>query len=1080
MNRILIILFSVGLKNNISNEFLKSIINVLFFCIIFFPQDILSQDDDLVQFNYSDDIVWNNPEWENPEIFQINREEPVATFYSYKTSKEALLNEDWKNSTYYKSLNGKWHFYYSNDVKSRPTGFYDNEYDFSKWDLIETPSNWELKGYGIPFYTNKKYMFPANPPFIPHEQNNNGSYIKFFEIPDDWSGKDIYLHFEGVSGAMYIWLNGVRVGYSEGSKTPAEFNITNYLLKGKNKLSVQVMRWSDASYMEDQDFWRLSGIERDVYLYAQNKVSLKDFKVKSDLINQYNDGDFKLDLKIDNNSLKTSGTKITVKIFDNKEEIFKEEKDLNLDLGVNNSTFEKLIPDVKHWNAESPYLYDLLIEINGEEVQATKISIGFRNIEIKNNQFLVNGKPILMKGVNLHDHDQKSGHTVSEELLKKDLELMKKNNINSIRCSHYPKNPFFYRMCDKYGFYVIDEANIETHGMGHTTDGGEYAIKNRKEKQSKHPAYLKNWKKMHLDRTIRMFERDKNHPSIVIWSLGNEAGNGENFFSTYEWLKNNDNSRPVQYEGSTEFLNTDIHVPMYHSIKTIKNYAENSPTRPLVLCEYSHAMGNSVGNLQEYWDVIESYDVLQGGFIWDWVDQGILTKNEEGEEYWAYGGDLGGENFQNDENFCNNGLVNPDRSPHPSLREVKKVYQSIKFNIKNIENREFLISNKYDFKNLNEFYFDWKLLRNGNQISKGRIKEFDLLPHKSKLIKIDISDLHDLGEYHLNIYAKKKFHQGLIPKDYIVAYDQFFLGENKITINENFNEKAIKITQNKNRIDLNGESFKISFNKENGRLSEINYGKENIILQGIKPNFWRAPIDNDYGFSMPFKLRAWKKASKKQDFENIKVKNLKSQGVEVKTRYYMPDVKGFVELIYSVSTNGKINVKTSLSEISKKLPMLPLFGTNFIINDSYDNIKWFGRGPHENYQDRKTSALLGVYNYKVFQMYFPYIRPQENGNRTDTRWISLTNKNGNGIIIEASNIFEFSSHHQYNDDFDGGNRKTQTHTYDIIRRPIINLNINYKQMGVGGDNSWGAQPHEQYKIKPGNLSFNYSISPIRK
>ena len=1050
---------------------------VVIICFLLNPKQLFSQDKITKQFNYSDNIVWQNPEWENPEIFQVNREEPTATFYSYKTSEDALINEDWNNSSYYKSLNGKWHFYYSNDIKSRPKRFYDNEYDFSNWDLIEAPSNWELKGYGIPFYTNKKYMFPANPPFIPHDQNNNGSYIKFFEIPEQWSGKDIHLHFEGVSGAMYIWLNGVQVGYSEGSKTPAEFNITNYLIEGKNKLSVQVMRWSDASYMEDQDFWRLSGIERDVYIYAQNKINLKDFKVKTDLINQFNDGDFKIDLKIDNKTSKKENTNATVKILDNGQEIFNEERNLQLDPGINNIFFEKLIPGIKQWSAETPYLYDLLIEINGEEIQATKISIGFRNIEIKNNQLLVNGRPILMKGVNLHDHDQTTGHVVSEELLKIDLELMKKNNINSIRCSHYPKNPFFYRMCDKYGFYVIDEANIETHGMGHTTDGGEYAIKNRKDKQSRHPAYLKNWEKMHLDRTIRMFERDKNYPSIITWSIGNEAGNGQNMTTIYKWLKSHDSTRPVQYEGATEFQNTDIYAPMYHTIKMIKNYAENDPSHPLVLCEYSHAMGNSVGNLQEYWDVIESYDVLQGGFIWDWVDQGILTHNEMGEKYWAYGGDLGGGNFHNDKNFCNNGLVNPDRSEHPSLKEVKKVYQSIKFEIKNIESREFLISNKYDFKNLNEFYFEWELLKNGNKISKGRIKEFDLEPYKSKLIKIDIPEIDELDEYHLNIYAKKKLNENLIPKDYVVAYDQFFLGGKKISLNKDINKGTIKISQNNKKLDLMGEGFKISFNKENGRLTEINYGNGNIILQGIKPNFWRAPIDNDYGFSSPYKLKVWKQASKNQNFENIMIKNFKGDRVEIKTKYYMPDIKGFVEVIYNVNSNGKINVKTTLSEISKALPMLPLFGTNFIINESYDNVKWHGRGPHENYQDRNTSSLVGIYNFKVSQMYFPYIRPQENGNRTDTRWLSLKNSEGNGIIIEASNVFEFSSHHQYNEDFDGGNQKLQTHTYDIIRRPIVNLNINYKQMGVGGDNSWGAQPHEEYKIKPENLTFNYSISP---
>ena len=1053
----------------------KISIMVVIICFLLNPKQLFSQGKITKQFNYSDNIVWQNPEWENPEIFQINKEEPTATFYSYKLPDKALINDDWKNSSNYKSLNGKWHFFYAEEIKTRPSKFHQNEYDFSSWDLIDIPSNWELKDYGTPFYTNIKYMFPANPPFIPHKQNNNGSYIKKFDIPDGWSGKDIYLHFEGVSGAMYIWVNGHEIGYSEGSKTPAEFNITDYLTEGENKLSVQVMRWSDASYLEDQDFWRLSGIERDVYLYAQNKVTIRDLKVESDLINKFKDGDFKINLKIDNNSKKISNRKISVKIIDNNKVVFEEKKIVELNPGRNNVFFEKIISNVKHWNAETPNLYDLLVELDGKELQATNIKVGFRNLKIENSQFLVNGKAILMKGVNLHDHHQSNGHVVSEELLLKDLMLMKMNNINSIRCSHYPKNPFFYRMCDQYGFYVVDEANIEIHGMGTTNQG--HNLSNDLKKQSKHPAYLPKWKKMHLDRTIRMYERDKNYPSIVIWSLGNEAGNGENLFATYDWLKKNDNSRPVQYEGATKFSNTDIQAPMYPTIETMKDYADSKPSRPLILCEYAHAMGNSVGNLQDYWDLIETYDIMQGGFIWDWVDQGILSTNDSGEKFWAYGGDLGGKDYQNDQNFCNNGLVNPDRSEHPSLNEVKKVYQSIKFELINVQKKQLLITNKYDFKNLDDFYFEWKLMKNGYKISEGKIEVFNLEPYTSKLIKLDLPTITDDGEFYLNIYAKKIKKGNLILKDHIVAYDQFFLEGKQELISEKSNKKFIEIVQNKKRLELNGEKFKVSFNKENGVLTEINYDDENILLEGIKPNFWRAPTDNDYGYFMPFKLKVWKNGSLNQTLKSIEIKDFKSEGVEVKTKYYIPDVKGFVEVKYRVDTNGKINVNISLSEISNNLPMMPKFGTNLMINENYNNVKWYGRGPHENYQDRNTSSLVGVYESKVSQMYYPYIRPQENGNRTDTRWASFTNSKGKGIIIKGENIFEFSAHHQKNSDFDGGNRKSQTHSTDIIKRPIINLNIDHKQMGVGGDDSWGKLPHEKYQIKPENLNYSYSISP---
>ena len=1053
----------------------RGLLSVILTGSFFFSKEILSQGQNQLNFEYSDDLTWEKPEWENPEIFEINRENPKATFYSYKSSQKAIENDNWENSSYYKSLNGNWHFFYAEDIKSRPKKFYENNYNHSAWNLIEVPSNWELKGYGIPFYTNIKYMFPSNPPYIPHDINNNGSYIKFFEIPDDWSNKDVFLHFEGVSGAMYVWVNGNKVGYSEGSKTPAEFKITDYLIKGKNKISVQVLRWSDASYMEDQDFWRLSGIERSTYLRAENKLSLIDFKIKNDLINQFRDGDFSIDLEILNNETKITKKEIEIKILDKNKVIYGEQKTVSFKPGKNDIKFEKIIKDVKQWNAETPNLYQLLIELKGDQIQATKIDIGFRNIKIEKNLLLVNGKPILMKGVNLHDHDQISGHVVSKELLIKDLELMKKNNINSIRCSHYPKNPFFYRMCDKYGFYVIDEANIETHGMGTTNQG----LENRPEKQAKHPAYLKNWENMHLDRTIRMFERDKNYASVVIWSLGNEAGNGQNMFTTYNWLKNNDTSRPVQYEGATKFSNTDIQAPMYHTIEMIKNYAENEPSRPLILCEYAHAMGNSVGNLQDYWDVIESYDILQGGFIWDWVDQGILTKNEVGEKFWAYGGDLGGEDFQNDKNFCNNGLVNPDRSIHPSLKEVKKVYQNIKFKFEDFQSKEILISNKYDFKNLNEFYYDWEILKNGNKVLEGSIKEFYLKPQDSKLIKLDLPEISNESEYFLNIYAKKKDKSDLIPKNHIVAYEQFFLGGKRIFQNKSRESEVVKVSQNKNTLNLKGENFNIKFDKNNGLLTEIDYGNGNIIIEGIKPNFWRSPTDNDYGYFMPFKLKVWKKASKNQILESFKFKNYKKEGVQVKSKYILPSIKGSVEISYIINTNGKIDVKTSLTNISSNLPILPKFGTNFIINKKYNKAKWYGRGPHENYQDRKTSSLFGIYESYVSDLYYPYIRPQENGNRTDIRWLTLTDPYGKGIIIETQEVFEFSAHHQKNEDFDGGNRKSQTHTTDIIKRPIVNLNIDYKQMGVGGDNSWGMLPHKKYQINPKDLIFRYSISPYK-
>lgn len=1018
--------------------------------------------------------TWENPEWENPAIFEINREKPTASFYKYTDETTALKNDSWGNSSLYKSLNGTWQFYYADSVQARPTNFHVAEFDTSGWNSIQVPSNWEMKGYGIPIYTNNKYVFPANPPFIPHEMNNNGSYKRNFEIPTTWTGKDIYLHFEGVSGAMYFWVNGEFVGYNEGSKTAAEFNISKVAKPGKNSIAVQVLRWSDASYMEDQDFWRLSGIERDVYVYATEKISLRDFRVVADLENDYKDGVFNLTIDVENKTNSNAEKTVKIKILDVKKEVFSDEKTTNLAIGNNTISFEKKIPNIKTWNAEKPNLYTLLMTINGE---STAVKIGFRNIQIKNAQFLVNGKAVLIKGVNLHDHDDKTGHVISEALTIKDMEIMKQNNVNAIRCSHYPKNPFFYRLADKYGFYVIDEANIETHGMGATNQG----LDNNKKKQSVHPAYLPEWEAAHLDRTIRMFERDKNHASIVFWSLGNEAGNGQNFYKTYEWLKKKDTTRPTQYEGATGYENTDIQAPMYWKIEKMIDYVKNGGKRPLIQCEYAHAMGNSLGNLQDYWDVIEAYPTMQGGFIWDWVDQGIKTTDEKGQEYWAYGGDLGGKHLQNDSNFCLNGIVNPDRTAHPSLFEAKKVFQYIKFNVIDLSKRKFEIKNIYDFTNLDEFDFTWSLLENGIEVAEGKLENMNIAPYQTKIIRLNMPKLKNFkSDYHINFYAKSKENNSLIPKGHVVAYEQFSLQDGNFSLSEKIVGDEIIVNKNDTVLEIHNNKFKAGFNLKTGVLNHLDYGNGNILLKGITPNFWRATTDNDFGFKMPIKLEVWKRATENQELIAIN-ETRKGNQIIVDVNYNLPkskDAKVFVT--YILDLNGTINVTTVFDNKGIELPMLPRFGTNFIIKKDYENVNWLGRGPFENYQDRNTSALVGNYSAKVSELYFPYIRPQENGYKTDNRWVTFTDDSGIGIKISGNQHFGFSTHHQYNSDFDAGITKQQRHTTDIKKRDLVNINIDAKQMGVGGDNSWGRLPHPKYQIEPKKMKFSYTISNFSK
>ncbi|MFD2725177.1 glycoside hydrolase family 2 TIM barrel-domain containing protein [Hyunsoonleella rubra] len=1037
--------------------------------------------------------VWNNPEWENPEIFQINREHPRATFYNFPSIPEALEGKDWQASPFYQSLNGTWDFYYADSVQARPEEFYKTDFSVKGWGKIDVPSNWELQGFGLPIYSNIKYLFPKNPPFIKHSLNNVGSYKRSFTLPKNFENKEVYLHFAGISGAMYVYLNGQFVGYNEGSKTPAEFNITKFVTSDENQIAVQVLRWSDASYIEDQDFWRLSGIERDVYLRVENSVSIKDLRFNGDLSNNYAQGEFSLNIDIENRSNSDEDRFVHVELLDDQTAIFSEEKKLSIASNSQQSlSFTTSIPNVKAWTAETPNLYTLLIAIkdeHGKVQQATTLKTGFRNIKIENNQFLVNGKPVLIKGVNLHDHDEATGHVVSKALTLRDLTIMKQNNINAIRCSHYPKNTFFYDLCDQYGFYVIDEANIETHGMGTTNQG----LDKKPELKKVHPAYREDWKQAHLDRTIRMFERDKNHPSIVTWSLGNEAGNGENFFATYQWLKSHDTTRPVQYEGATKYENTDIQAPMYDRIPQLIEYVKNNPKRPLILCEYSHAMGNSLGNFKDYWDVIRKYDVLQGGFIWDWVDQGLVAETEDGTKYWGYGGDFGASHLHNDANFCLNGIVNPDRTPHPGLEELKKVYQNIQFSDIDFKSGEVKITNEYFFTNLNHFKIDWELFREGEKVTSGSLGVLDIAPQASKAVQIELPELdYSKNEYTLNFSAKTDKELPLLSKGFPLAKAQFIVG--KYTPEFKTNTKStFSVSTTEKDILFKSNDFTASFDKTSGELSSLDYGTGNIILKVITSNFWRATTDNDFGFNMPKHFGIWKKATENKeltsfilksetsthDMSSTKEINLESHSIHLEVNYKLSDDIATLQMSYKINASGQIMVKCTLLNVKNGLPNMPRFGTNFIVDKSLNQVNWYGRGPLENYQDRKTSQFVGNYKASVSELYYPYIRPQENGYRTDIRWVTFTNAEGKGVKIMGPEFLSFSAHHQYNSDFDAGETKQQRHTIDIIERDLVNINIDHAQMGVGGDTSWWTRPLEQYQIKAIDQSFSYFIIPIK-
>lgn len=1027
-------------------------------------------------------------DWENPEVFGVNKEAPRAYFIPYLTN-EDVINDIAEKSTFYTSLNGEWDFNLVTKPEDRPRYFFKEDYDISDWDKIKVPANWELEGFDVPIYTNVKYPHEKTPPKIQSHYNPVGSYRTYFEIDNTTNEKEVFIHFGAVSSAMYIWLNGEKVGYSQGSKTPAEFNITKYLKKGENLLAVEVYRWSDGSYIEDQDFWRLSGITRDVYLLKREKTHIRDFWSQANLENNYIDGKFNLDIELE--SVTTGNFSVETVLLDaEKNEIYVENKKLALKEGKTTVSFEKSISNPKKWNAENPYLYNLIIRLKnekGEILEAVGSEVGFRSVELKNGQLLVNGKAIYVKGVNLHEHHERNGHYMDEETMLKDIKTMKMFNINAVRTSHYPQPELFYKLCNKYGLYLVDEANIESHGMGASHQGSFDTIQ--------HVGYRPEWGKAHMDRFKSVVERDKNHPSVIIWSLGNECGNGPVFFEGYNWIKNRDTSRLVQFEQAGLESNTDIVSPMYASIERLEKYAQNYNDRPFILCEYAHAMGNSVGNFKEYWDMMKKYPVLQGGFIWDWVDQGLIKTSETGEEYWAYGGDFGPKDVPSDGNFCLNGLVNPDREAKPSLYEVKKVHQNIQFEAIDITTGKFKISNEFDFTNLNEFNFNWELLVDGNISATGSFDRINIEPSKSQIVAISYPKFDTKKEAILSISATNKQEKNLVPLNHEVAWEQFIVNQGNSKIDLNSDTKIV-INSSEKTIDISSKECEIIFDKSSGIMTKLSFGNDKNLIKeanGFTPNFWRAPTDNDFGNDLHKRCAEWRYVTKNRTLVNINAR-MNGANAEVTTVYNLNNELGeniavFISK-YTINGDGKILVDNELVKTKNDLSETPRIGLNIELLGEYDQISWYGRGPFESYWDRKSGAKIGTYSGNVADQYWAYIRPQENGNKTDTRWVSLTNKDGEGLVIKGVPSVDFSAHNYIMEDFeslertDGRHRDGATvknrHTTDVKPRNLVSVNIDYRQMGVGGDTSWGAHTHPEYKLTDKKYNFSFIIIPKKQ
>ncbi|MFD2825350.1 glycoside hydrolase family 2 TIM barrel-domain containing protein [Leeuwenhoekiella polynyae] len=1007
-------------------------------------------------------------EWENPLVYERNKLEPHTDFIAYTNQTDARADV-FSTSPYYQSLNGTWKFNFVKKPEDRPQDFYKTNFDDSNWDSISVPANWELKGFGIPIYTNIDYPFPKNPPFVDNSYNPVGTYRRSFEIPETWKDKEVILNLSSVSGYARVFVNGKEAGMTKVAKSPSEFDITPLLIKGKNQLAIQVFRWHDGSYLEDQDFWRLSGLEQDVFLYALPKTSIWDFFLKAGLENNYKDGVFDASVSLTNfdNASQSGSLQLEIIPANASKPVYSATKKFaTTDTPIN---FQTTIKNVKSWSAETPNLYDLVLilkDATGKTLMLTSEQIGFREIELKNAQLLVNGMPVLIKGVNLHIHDDVKGHVPSREVMLKDLKLMKQNNINAVRTSHYPQNPLWYKLCDQYGMYLVDEANIESHGMG----ANVHAVKNK----DRHPAYQPEWFPAQMDRIQRLVERDKNHPSVIIWSLGNECGNGIFFPQAYDWVKERDTTRLVQFEQANEERNTDVVCPMYPTIDYMREYAAATDKyRPYIMCEYEHAMGNSTGNFTEYWDIIRSSDQMQGGFIWDWVDQGIKTQDDMGT-YWAYGGDLGGLDFQNDENFCANGLVSSNRTPHPALEEVKMVYQNVQFDFDK-ENRKLSVFNEFDFTNLKEYQFKWELLQDGKVIET---EDFSLAvaPQTSGMAKIKLPKLNADAEYLLNVYAFTKTATALVPADHEIAKVQFFLTE-PVFVTTKTNQN-LKVKTEGNQLVFDSGSIQGTFDLKTGMFKSYTNGE--VTLEGLpQPYFWRAPTDNDFGNKMPEELNIWRSAHSNVTLQSVKVDKQTEAGLPIEVTYHLNDIDLPYTLAYVIQNDGSIRVAAKLDLKAKKLPELPRFGMRMQLPAGFDNLEYYGRGPEENYADRNSAAFIGIYKAQVDSLKMPYIRPQEYGYHTDTRWLKLTDASGNGIEVEGLQPLSFSALPIKTEALDPGETKKNQHPTNLRYRDETTLHIDLAQRGLGGDTSWGAYPHPQYQLTKDGYSYSYLLKLIK-
>lgn len=1081
----------------------------------------------------------NKPYWQDVQVVAVNKEKPRTEFMSFADRSNAI-HKNFEQSPFYKSLNGTWKFFFVDSYKDIPSDITSAGTETSAWNDITVPGNWEVQGYGVAIYTNHGYEFKAynpQPPLLP-EANPVGVYRRDFDVPDTWDGRDIYLHIGGAKSGLYVYINGKEVGYSEDSKNPAEFLINKYLQPGKNIVTLKIYRWSTGSYLECQDFWRISGIERDVYLWSQPKIAVNDFNVVSTLDDSYKDGILRLAVDVKNHTDETKNVTVGYELSDSKGSVVAmSEETLWVAAGALQAfSYDKVLSNVAKWSAEYPNLYNLLLTVKTDNKinEVVPYKVGFRRVEIKeadqksangNNYivFLFNGQPIKFKGTNIHEHNEKTGHYVTEDLMRRDFELMKQHNINAVRLSHYPQSRRFYELCSEYGLYVYDEANIESHGMYYNLSKGA-SLGNNPE-----------WLIPHMDRTANMYERNKNHPSVTIWSLGNEAGNGYNFYQTYLYIKDKERygmDRPVNYERALWEWNTDMYVPQYPSAAWLERIGKEGSDRPVVPSEYSHAMGNSSGNLWDQWRAIYKYPNLQGGFIWDWVDQGILEKDKNGRSYWTYGGDYGIDQ-PSDGNFLCNGLVNPDRTPHPGMAEVKYTHQNIWFELEDAATGRVRIMNRFYFTTIdNKYKIICRLMKDG-KVEKEKVMSLHIKPQESQVVNaIGYTATETNGyspEYFLNFSVVTNEKDLLIPSGHEIAYEQFELSKKRSKTVYKASGAKLKTSEEGDHLIISSSKLNFVFNKKNGLVTSYKVDGTEYFNEGfgVQPNFWRAPTDNDYGNGMPEREQIWKQCSHNFNVTDATVQ-MNGDNALLNVTYLLPAGNLYV-VSYNIYPSGVVNVsvhftstemtatETEASEATRTATFspgmeaarkdaskltVPRIGVRFRLPVAMNTVNYFGRGPEENYWDRNAGTLVGLYQAKADDLYFPYVRPQENGHHCDTRWLSLTGGKGKGLLIVADDLIEFNALRNPVESFDSeentdklyqwnnfspemiANRneadaknklRRQTHINDITPYNYVEVCVDMKQQGVAGYNSWGARPEPAYSL-PANRDYKWGFT----